>query len=526
MAAMKQGVVVLLCLLGIGLSPTSVAARQSRAREVCTRVQAAAVACDWAEAHGAPGCPPGASIVFSGQVTGGFVVPPARRLGVTVFTRREAPDACTINMTLAADGGKDFIQITGSLPKPLREGTYPVRYTDWNDLGAVAVLAAPRCDRTFNKCAPSGGFYRGDHASQGSLELIRITRERVEGRFSAVSDGTFAFETSGEFSAGLVGVGNNRLSDDHPCVPPCPPDVELPEYGIPEPVGHRDPVLSMTPEGFGRDEAAQARLFEMARAVRERQGAFGQRQLALTKQGGVARSILKRDGQAEFAAGVIAKAGRNRFHTIGEMDDMVRGRFDLCAAEDARNLAEALLFTLPAPGTVDDEGKPVEGPYIRLPKAELPRRPVTVPECPCGGAGYPRYHVIVQDPETGVTHEWQIGTGAVSDVYELAGVVFPPGMWLDFESGALGPDLHDVDYDIFRQGVRGHDREHGENMYETLGLAAFGERLDQLSAAAHCQGYALEDLDARIAALHAEASELLQKVVDHYGIEQVRQWYH
>lgn len=276
--------------------------------------------------------------------------------------------------------------------------------------------------------------------------------------------------------------------------------------------GPRDDVLSMSPEDFAEDEEAQAELFEKARQVRERQERFGREVLEATEGGDVV-SILKRRTQEAFVNGVVAKAERNGYTEIGQMDDMVRGRFDLVSGEDMDRVAQYMLWDQSAQ-------------KVRLEKLEQPRRSVEVPECECPGHGYPRYHVIVQDLETGITHEWQVGTEAVSRIYELHGVDLPPGMDLDFETGDIAADLHDVDYDIFRVGVRGHDREHEENMYEELGLDEFGRAIDELSAAAGCQGEDLGDLDERIAELHRQAGTALQRVVDHYGLDQVREWYH
>jgi hypothetical protein len=399
--------------------------------------------------------------------------------------------------------------------------------------GTVRIQSRPSCDRIYNRCAPSDGFYRGDSATSGQLVLTRVTRDWVEGWFLAEHRtarlATFDFDTRVDFSTALVQFPTNlRLPADHPCVAfPCPTDLDLP-VRIPESSGQRDPVLSMSPGGFAADESAHARLFEMARAVRARQETFGERLLGVTEQGGAVRSVLKRNSREDFVSGVVDKAERNGYGAIGEMDAMVRGRVDLCSADDVYKLAEILLYTLPSPELDSGQAPPTDEPYVRLSKTELPRRPVADADCACEThrRGYPRYHVVVQDPATGITHEWQIGTAAVSDVYELPGVNFPPEMSIDLESGAIAPDLHDVDYDLFRQGVRGHDREHGQNMYETLGLAAFGQLVDRLSAEAHCLGYRLEDLDARIEALHRLAGERLQAVVDHYGIEQVRRWYH
>lgn len=411
----------------------------------------------------------------------------------------------------------DQVTLTGILPAPIRPGAYPIAPGGAQGPGRAGALLMPACDRPGNDC--SGGLRR-DTQVTGSLVLEEVDHGRVSGRFEIASVRD-SLRADGTFGANVTNPVGWWLPPDHPCVPECP-EVErpLPNLDRPELPGTRHPLLFMPPDEFRASPEAQDALFRLAGEVWERQEAFGNSLIATTERGGRAVSILKRNEKSAFVEGVLAKAERNGYEHIGQMDDMVRGRLDLCDPQDVHDVAEILLYTLPTQGGVD------EPTFVRLSKTEMPRRPVKARECACEGAGYPRYHVIVQDTETGITHEWQIGMAAVSDVYEVAGIPFPPEMSYDFEMGLIAPDLHDIDYDIFRQGVRKHDRATGQNNYEALGLEDFGSRLDELSAAANCLGYDLPDLDERIASLHREAADLLQDVVDVYGIEQVREWYH
>ncbi len=301
-----------------------------------------------------------------------------------------------------------------------------------------------------------------------------------------------------------------------------PPAVPKPGQDRPRLPGVIDNwVLALSPAEFEVNEPAQDRLFEMAQAVRSRQQTFGEDALGVTKEGGDVTSILKRNSKGAFVSGVVAKCKRNGYRTIGQMDDMVRGRFDLNGGDDVYRVARYLLYDLPIQASLRSPVTslhPADVPVVVLEAAEAPRREVEVPECTGGGHGYPRFHVIVMDPETSITHEWQIGTESVSRVYELHGVKLPPGMDLDFELGRIGADLHDIDYDIFRQGVK----KHSKKAYSELELDVFGHRLDMLSAKAHCVGVSKGEIED----IQDAAADRLEEVVDRFGIDQVREWYH
>ena len=214
-------------------------------------------------------------------------------------------------------------------------------------------------------------------------------------------------------------------------------------------------------------------------------------------RGGKAKSILKRESLDDFVRGAVAKCKRNGYALIRQMDDIVRGRFDLRTEKDVNTIAEALRTQ----------------PKYPVSSIVRPQR-----EQKGGGFGYPRWHVILKDPETDLTHEWQVGTQAVTDVFETEGIVLPPGV-------KLGPgmknNLHDIEYDIFR-GIQ----KKYPDVHKRHGLPEFHNKVDQVAAEAGLKGSETPDLEKKIKELHEGAAMHLQKLVDEFGADWLKQFYH
>jgi hypothetical protein len=273
----------------------------------------------------------------------------------------------------------------------------------------------------------------------------------------------------------------------------------------PSTVGKADPkkdgpksVLDMSPDEFEKDKKAQHELFDMAKRCRDHQQQFAEKLLADQKiVGGEVKSILKRATFDEFVKGVIAKCRRNGYTRIGQMDDIVRGRFNLRVGSDVDTTAAAMKAQTQYP----------------IKEIVAPRRPQ-----PGGGFGYPRWHIILTDPDTGLTHEWQIGTKAVSEVFEKPGIKLPDGV-------KLGPgmhnDLHDIEYDIFK-GIQ----KKYPDVHKRHGLPAFHSKVDTVAAEAGVKGDQTPELAKKIGALHHDAADHLQKLVDEFGAEWLKQFYH
>lgn len=258
------------------------------------------------------------------------------------------------------------------------------------------------------------------------------------------------------------------------------------------------PVLDMSPDEFEKNQEAQYQLFTMAKSCRARMQALAEE--TLNQQlitGGEAKSILKRDSLPEFVKGVVAKCRRNGYTRIGQMDDIVRGRFDLRSNEDVNTVAAALKGQKKYPVAF----------------AVAPQRPQ-----PGGGFGYPRWHIIISDPESGLTHEWQIGTKAVTEVFEKGNIRLPAGVEL---GPGMKPNLHDIEYDIFK----GIEKKYPD-VHKRHNLPEFHAKVDALAAEAGLKGEKTPELTKKINALHGDAYLHLQKLVDEFGPEWLKQFYH
>jgi hypothetical protein len=258
------------------------------------------------------------------------------------------------------------------------------------------------------------------------------------------------------------------------------------------------PVLDMSPDEFEKNQEAQYQLFTMAKSCRARMQALAEE--TLNQQlitGGEVKSILKRDSLPEFVKGVVAKCRRNGYTRIGQMDDIVRGRFDLRSNEDVNTVAAALK---------GQKKYPVA--FVVAPQREQAG----------GGFGYPRWHIILSDPESGLTHEWQIGTKAVTEVFEKGKIRLPEGVELGPD---MKPNLHDIEYDIFR----GIEKKYPD-VHKRHNLPEFHAKVDTLAAEAGLKGEKTPDLTKKINALHEDAYRHLQKLVDEFGAEWLKQFYH
>lgn len=259
----------------------------------------------------------------------------------------------------------------------------------------------------------------------------------------------------------------------------------------------KKPVLDMSPDEFEKNQEAQYQLFTMAKSCRSRMQALADDILAQQLIKGEAKSILKRDSFPEFVKGVVAKCRRNGYNRIGQMDDIVRGRFDLRSNEDVNTVAAALKVQKKYPVSF------VVGPQR---------------EQPGGGFGYPRWHIILSDPESGLTHEWQIGTQAVTEVFEKGKIKLPEGVELGPD---MKPNLHDIEYDIFR----GIEKKYPD-VHKRHNLPEFHAKVDALAAEAGLKGEKTPDLAKKIGVLHKDAYLHLQKLVDEFGPEWLKQFYH
>ena len=184
------------------------------------------------------------------------------------------------------------------------------------------------------------------------------------------------------------------------------------------------------------------------------------------------------------------------------MDDIIRGRLDIEDGAEVARVAQAMQ---------DQTDYPIAPGGVTEPRTD-----------DAGVVRYPRYHVVVRDEATGLTHEWQIGTKATSTLYETTGIGIP--LALEAAAKRLGKkfsnDLHDIDYDLFRVFV-----EREPAIASELGIRAFQSRLAEASQRS-ALGAADTALATDIAAMHSEATRLLEALVDRMGADYVAALFH
>jgi hypothetical protein len=253
----------------------------------------------------------------------------------------------------------------------------------------------------------------------------------------------------------------------------------------------------------------QEDIFAKAISLRDRQQALGDKILADAKiTDGKVKAVLKRNTVEEFVSAVVTKCLKYEWTSISQMDDMVRGRFDLASWEDVEAVKDALKTQTEFP-----LHKPVTDP----------RRRVTVDGKDIG-FGYPRYHIILEDPATGLTYEWQVGTEVTTKIFENTGIELHG---LELKPG-MKANIHDIEYVIFKGiydlGEKGNQEM--KELAERTGVKAFRDKFDIFAAESGSMGNKLPNWQERLKEMHAEASEVLKKLINEKGYDFIKSFYH
>ncbi len=262
----------------------------------------------------------------------------------------------------------------------------------------------------------------------------------------------------------------------------------------------RPRALDQTPEEFAvkSNEAAQRELYEACKEAVPRQQAFIDALLAELKlEGAEARSQVKRESFDEFRDGVIDKTTkRKNYETVSDMHDMIRGRIDVEKPEQVEIVFEALVKQKRA--SVVDQAEP----DVRVGVEN----------------GYPRYHIDVVDPNTGIAHEWQIGTKATTRLYETTGI--------DVGKVNIKPEnrnIHDVEYDVFKalheppEKLGAKEVARRKQLAVDTGIPEYRRKVAEVSARTLEEDIPTGELEATIKQLHKEASAILKDVVERSG---------
>ena len=263
---------------------------------------------------------------------------------------------------------------------------------------------------------------------------------------------------------------------------------------------NRPRALDMSAAELAADEAAKLELYQAAEGVKARQNAFIKALLDELGVSGEGKSILKRDGRQAFIQGVLDKVGirkKGKYKTVGEMTDMVRGRVNLDDPAQVEYVVSKL----------------ASSPQVSKPKISEPLERVGVEN------GYPRYHVDITDPQTGIKHEWQIGTRQTTRLYQDPGI--------DVGKLKIEPEnqnIHDVEYDIFKTidepdptKLPADEVARLLKLSADTGIRAFRVKVAELSSRLGTENLPEAELTARIQELHKEAGDILKMLIEMTG---------
>ena len=177
--------------------------------------------------------------------------------------------------------------------------------------------------------------------------------------------------------------------------------------------GAVDDIMARMPDDLEASGVDQRRLVEAAFETNQRMQVISD---DITSEFGLQRSLVGLKGNA-FGVDDVTKVNKDDFiskvlektrrwgdpEAIGQMRDMSRGRFDVDTFDEANALADNL------------ERKLNEG----FGAGNVERKALR--------DVYKRHHILVKDPQTGVWHEWQIGTKSLTKMIEEVRVILPDG---------------------------------------------------------------------------------------------------
>ena len=218
-------------------------------------------------------------------------------------------------------------------------------------------------------------------------------------------------------------------------------------------------------------EFLRRRLLRAAICTAERQGHIARR--LIDGLGGVnIVSLPVRHLLPEFVARISEKVNRKKYTSLSQMHDLSRGRLNLQSAKDIPVLLERM-NQFYGDHVVEEIG-------LRLP--------------------YPRWHLTVRDPVSGLVHEWQIGMIKTTRLLETPSVRIPAGVQI-----AGRPDFHDVWY-VRLSRIEKKDPK----MWEKYKLAEFKNDYDRLLSDTAKMG--MIDFENRYQVLNEHVSTILAEM--------------
>jgi hypothetical protein len=131
----------------------------------------------------------------------------------------------------------------------------------------------------------------------------------------------------------------------------------------------------------------------------------------------------------------------------------------------------------------------------------------------------------MKDPETGITHEWQVGTKETTKVFEGGKGIKPIELHgIELKKG-MHANIHDIEYDIFKAMEESPDAA-ASQLARDLKIPEFRKEVAELAAETGQKGELTPELLPRIQALHDEAGNILKQIVDRRGSGYVNRFFH
>ncbi len=193
---------------------------------------------------------------------------------------------------------------------------------------------------------------------------------------------------------------------------------QLPEKTSGDPHALTKEALAMHHSEWAGNPEAQKALFESSASAVERMKSAGA-EIVRGMDGAEVSSLRKRNNLGEFVSEIEKKQAAEGYDHVGKMCDIVRGRFNLATGADVETVVARIK---------EHFGDDVV-------KVKEPRE------------GYPRWHINVRDAETGLVHEWQIGTKSTTSFFETKSLTIP-----DTITAFKGqPDFHDGVYKLLNK---------------------------------------------------------------------------
>lgn len=222
---------------------------------------------------------------------------------------------------------------------------------------------------------------------------------------------------------------------------------------------------------------------------------------------------LKRPVFSDFVESILTKMNRRGLREVGDLSDIVRARIDLDRASDLSTVIWLMSRHLETAGLVICE---IEGP----------RRPVYANSGELLGFGYHRYHFLVEFLDFPLKAEIQIGTKALSEVFEARYVELKNTELRDLlESRGICFDLHDLEY-LLVQGLWKSARKHNSPQYvkylsQKYSLESLSKQLDFLAAEAGCLGGRVSDLEIKIRNISNVIGTTLDQLASEIGAQRL-----